>query len=78
MTSLTRLSTGKVFKADDQYEYMCCVLKESSRENTELLRYLHYNNKLEKAHLLDLGLSRWNFYMKFGETFEFMLQRISN
>lgn len=70
-----RIKVGKVF-TDGEYEYVCCNLNERRKENIDIIKYLHYNRKLEKEHLLDLGIARWNFYFRFADTFEFMLQRI--
>ena len=73
--SSKRIRVGKVFQLD-HYEYICCSLSDTHPENLEALKHLYNFDKLEKKHILDLGLAKWNFYMKFGKTFEFMLQRI--
>lgn len=73
--SSKRIKIGKVFQKDE-YEYSFCVLNDKMKENEDCLKYLYFTGKLEKEHLLDLGIARWNFYTRFGDTYEFMLQRI--
>lgn len=72
-----RIRLGKVFE-DPEYEYRCCSLNEKSQENRKMLHSLYYHKKIEKNDLQELGLARWNFYFKFGDTFDFMIQRIKS
>jgi hypothetical protein len=55
---------------------MCCVLNEGHPQNDSIARQLYYKSTLKREDLLDLGLARWNFYFRFGDGFEFMVQRL--
>lgn len=70
-----RVKVSKIWSVDE-YDYMCVKIKENNRDNQTAMVQLYHNNKLEKQHLLDLGLCKWNFHFRFGETFEFMVQKL--
>lgn len=72
-----RIKIGKVFE-DNEYYYKCCTINDLMEENYQILKYLHYNGRLEKNHLQDLGIAKWNFYLRFGNSYEVMLQKLKD